>query len=306
MRESARLSQPLPCLPMRNRISRRQFVAQTATLATSAWLKGVRAEETPVTRIDPQGLDFPLIDFHVHLDNSTIAAVAELGRQRGVKFGIVEHAGTRENQYPKVLSNDAELKEYLAMLDGHGVLKGIQAEWKDWMGCFSREVLAQLDFVLTDAMTFPGKDGQRHKLWQPGYEIGDKETFMDAYVDWHVQILETEPFDILANVSWLPAELLPGYDALWTESRMAKVIEAAVKFGVAIEISSSYQLPKLPFLKLAKAAGAKFSFGSNGRYPKMGLIDYSIAMAKELGLKASDMFVPAPDGQKAVQRRKLG
>lgn len=259
-----------------------------------------------MTRIDPQGLEFPLIDFHVHLDNSTIEAVAELGRQRGVKFGIVEHAGTKENQYPKVLSNDAELREYLAMLDGHGVFKGIQAEWKDWMGCFSREALAQLDFVLTDAMTFPSQDGQRHKLWLPGYEIGDKQKFMDAYVDWHVQILETEPFDILANVSWLPAELLPEYDALWTESRMAKVIEAAVKFGVAIEISSSYQLPKLPFLKLAKAAGAKFSFGSNGRYPKMGLIDHSVAMAKELGLKAADMFQPAPDGQKAVQRRRLG
>ncbi len=48
----------------------------------------------------------------------------------------------------------------------------------------------------------------------------------------------------------------------------------------------------------------KFSFGSNGRYPKMGLLEYSITMAKELDLKPSDMFTPAPDGMKAVQRRK--
>jgi histidinol phosphatase-like PHP family hydrolase len=79
-----------------------------------------------------------------------------------------------------------------------------------------------------------------------------------------------------------------------------------VKLGVALEISASYQLPRLPFLKQAKAAGVKFSLGSNGRYPKMGLIDHSIAMAKELSLKRSDMFTPAPDGKKAVQRRKLG
>ena len=34
----------------------------------------------------------------------------------------------------------------------------------------------------------------------------------------------------------------------------------------------------------------KFSFGSNGRYPKMGLLDYSIQVAQELGLKRADMF----------------
>ena len=86
---------------------------------------------------------------------------------------------------------------------------------------------------------------------------------------------------------------------------MKKVIDAALKYGIALEISSSYKLPKLPFLKLAKAAGAKFSFGSNGRYPNMGKLDYSFEMARELDLKPADMFTPAPDGQKAVQRRKF-
>jgi hypothetical protein len=36
----------------------------------------------------------------------------------------------------------------------------------------------------------------------------------------------------------------------------------------------------------------------------MGKLDYSIATAKALGLTKADMFTPAPDGQKAVQRRK--
>lgn len=287
-----------------NRISRRRFLAQTSALAAAAAIAPRATAAEALARIDPQGLDFPLIDFHVHLDKSTIELVAEVGRQRGVKFGIVEHAGSKENVYPKVLSNDAELKEYLAMLEPHGVYKGAQAEWTDWMGCFSREALAQLDFVLTDAMTMPGKDGQRHKLWEPGYDFSGKEEFMDLYVNWHVEIMAHEPFDILANVTWLPPALLPDYDALWTESRMARVVEAAVKYGVALEISSSYKLPRLPFLKLAKAAGAKFTLGSNGRYPNMGLLDHSVAMAKELGLRKSDMFLPAPDGQKAVQRRK--
>jgi histidinol phosphatase-like PHP family hydrolase len=252
--------------------------------------------------------EFHAVDFHVHLDNSTLDKVLELSRERGIKFGIVEHAGTKENQYPTLLSNDEEMRRYLAMLEGKPVFKGIQAEWTDWMSCFSRQTLAQLDFVLTDAMTFPGKDGQRVKLWTAEaaqqVDMTDKQAFMERYVDWHTQIMAREPFDILANVSWLPAGMLEQWELYWTPPRMKKVINAALEYGIALEISSSYKLPRLSFLTLAKAAGVKFSFGSNGRYPNMGKLDYSLQMAKELDLKPADMFAPAPDGRKAVQRRK--
>ena len=79
----------------------------------------------------------------MHLDNNTIDKVLELPAAGSIKFGIVEHAGTKENKYPVALSNNEELKRYLAMLDGKPVYKGIQAEWTDWMGCFSREALYQ-------------------------------------------------------------------------------------------------------------------------------------------------------------------
>jgi histidinol phosphatase-like PHP family hydrolase len=282
---------------MKTTLTRRTFLTRTATAATALPFLSL----TPLAKAAE--LDFPLVDCHVHLDNSTLDKVFPLSQERGVKFGIVEHAGTKENKYPKVLSNDAELKEYIQMLSAKPVYKGVQAEWTDWMGCFSKEALAQLDFVLTDAMTFPGPNG-RMKLWERGAEIGSPEKFMDRYADWHVDIMSKEPIDIMANTTWIPEALMPDYDRLWTSARMKKVIDAAVKYQVALEISASYKLPRMPFLKMAKESGAKFSFGSNGRYPNMGKLDYSIQMAKELGLKASDIFTPAPDGQKAVQRRK--
>lgn len=282
------------------KLSRRAFLGGAACALTFSPANLLATIAEPAA----SPLDFPLVDLHTHLDNSTIDKVLALPQAREVKFGIVEHAGTKENKYPVVLSNDAELKGYLAKLEGKPVYKGIQAEWIDWMGCFSKAALAQLDYVLTDAMTFPGKDGQRRKLWEKGEDLGDKQAFMDRFVDWHVEIMAKEPLDILANVSWLPSPLADDYDLFWTPERMKKLINAASKYQVALEISSSYRLPKLPFLKMAKAAGIKFTFGSNGRYPNMGKLDYSINMAKELGLKQSDMFVPAADGQKAVQRRK--
>ena len=276
------------------RFSRRRFLGQAVAAGGAAWLaqRAACAER----------LGFPLVDYHVHLDNSTIDKVCELGRERGVKFGIVEHAGTKENKYPTVLSNDAELERYLAMLAGKGVYCGVQAEWLDWSSGFSQKALARLDHVLMDAMTFPGRDGQRVKLWEPDVEsrveMADKQAFMERFVDWHVQIIVEQPVDILANLTWLPKPLADQYDAYWTPARMQRVIDAAVKHGVALEISASYKVPSLAFLRLAKAAGAKFSFGSNGRYPKMGLLDHSVEMAQTLGLTAADMFTPATGRRK--------
>ncbi len=291
---------------MQKCLSRRSFLSCLTTTACSApflqlALRGAEA-------LDRSGLDFPLVDFHVHLDNSTIDKVLELSQERATKFGIVEHAGTKENQYPVVLSNDQDLAGYLQRLEGKPVFKGVQAEWTDWMRCFSPQMLARLDYVLTDAMTFPGRDGQRVKLWDKDVEEkvdkADKQKWMDRFVDWHVEIIQKEPFDILANTSWLPASMANDYEAFWTPERIKRVAEAAVANRVALEISSSYKLPKISFLKIAKACGARFSFGSNGRYPNMGKLDYSIETARELKLTRADMFAPAPPGQKAVERRK--
>jgi len=285
-------------------ISRRRFLLRTAGASVFAWA-------APVVSSAPPGPErsVPSVDFHVHLDNSTLEKVLEVSRERGVKFGIVEHAGTRANEYPTLLSNDEELRRYLRMLEGKPVFKGVQAEWTDWMSCFSPGALAGLDYVLTDAMTFPGRDGRRVKLWTPEaaqqVDLSDKQAFMDRYVDWHVEIMAREPVDIFANLTWLPGGMLERWELYWTPPRMKRVIDAALKYGVALEISSHLGLPKLPFLKLAKAAGVKFSFGSNGRYPSMGKLGYCLEMARRLDLKPANMFQPAPDGQKAFQRRKL-
>jgi histidinol phosphatase-like PHP family hydrolase len=285
-------------------ISRRRFLCRTAgasafVFSAPALFSAPPAPETNV----------PSVDLHVHLDNSTLEKVLELSRECGVKFGIVEHAGTRVNQYATLLSNDDELRRYLRMLEGKPVFKGIQAEWTDWMSCFSPGALAGLDYVLSDAMSFPGKNGRHVKLWTPEaaqqVDMSDRQAFMDRFVDWHVEVIAREPLDILANLTWLPSGMLEQWELYWTPPRMKKVIDAALKYGVALEISSHYDLPKLPFLKLAKAAGAKFSFGSNGRYPNMGKLGYCLEMARQLDLKPADMFRPAPDGQKAFQRRRL-
>jgi hypothetical protein len=274
-------------------ITRREF---TAALAGSA----AAAEE------------FPLVDYHVHLDEQiTLEKALEISQRRGVRFGIVEHAGKPELGYRGMLSTDGDLRGWLDKLAGKPVYRGIQAEGLDWIECFSPALVAELDYVLQDALTVPqrvfrgtGGDEPLIKLWTPAAKtLEDPQGFMDRYVDFHVELMRRAPIDILANPTFLPAAIAKDHAVLWTQERMEKIIEAALRYGVAVEINSRYRLPTETFLRIARKAGVKFSFGSNIHGPDVGRLDYCVEMARQLGLTRRDLFAPAPPGQKPIQRR---
>jgi hypothetical protein len=67
--------------------------------------------------------------------------------------------------------------------------------------------------------------------------VGDPQRFMDMLVRRTVEILETEPIDVWVNPAFLPASLQPEFATLWTAERRQRVIDAAVRRQVAIEIN---------------------------------------------------------------------
>ena len=285
-------------------ISRRRFLGRLAAAAGSlSTLSNLAAEENaPQAKRKPP--DFPLVDYHAHLTTEeTLGRGTEIAAERGIKLGVVVHAGTKENVYPDLISDDEGLKKYLALLEGKPIYKGVQAEGLDWPTCFSKDLAARLDYVLTDAMTMPDKTGRRVRLWGPDVRIDAPQEFMDRYVDYHVRIMATEPIDILANTTYMPGAIRGRYDELWTEKRWRKIVDAAVKHNVALEISASLKAPKLAMLRVAKEAGAKFSFGSNTRIPRVDPLDYCVEMARKVPLTKADMFAPAVAGKKPIQVR---
>jgi histidinol phosphatase-like PHP family hydrolase len=246
----------------------------------------------------------PLTDYHVHLDEVvTLEKAIEVSHQRGVKFGIVEHAGRKPTLQTRRLSTDEDLLRYIAKLEGKPVLKGIQAEGLDWPACFSTEVVARLDYVLSDALTLPGNNGEKVELWRPGVKVDDPQEFMDRYTAFTALVMTREPIDILANPTFLPACLEKDYDSLWTRRRMNRIIETAATHDVAIEINSRYRIPSLAFLSRANRAGLRFSFGSNIHGLDIGRLDYCLEIAKELRLSQKNLFRPAPPGAKPIQSR---
>ena len=116
---------------------------------------------------------------------------------------------------------------------------------------------------------------------------------MDRYLDFYLQIQTTEDLDVLAATAFLPTCLKDDYDSLWTEKRMQTLIDAAIENKVALEITQYYQRPTARFVRMAKAAGAKFTFGTNSRTESaVGTIPYCIKLAQDCGLTAKDMWLP--------------
>ena len=297
---------------MHKSISRRTFLGGAAggsalSFGLAAAGAGALSSGCGKTEQAPEELDFPIVDYHAHPSKDVpLAEVVRLCDERGVKVGLVEHAGAEGENYANLISTDEAMRRHIAMLAPFPVYKGIQAEGLNWPACFSKDVVAQLDYALSDALTLPQKDGTREEIWRPSVTIDDKQEFMDRYTDFNVEVMAREPIDIMANPLFLPTRIAAEFDLLWTDLRMRRIADAAVKYNVAIEINSRYQLPGLKFLRMAKDAGARLSFGTNTSGSNVGKLDYSIAMAKKLKLTSADIFTPAPPGKKPIQIRTFG
>jgi hypothetical protein len=245
--------------------------------------------------------NYPVVDYHVHLKGGlTVEQALENSRRLGINYGIAINCGLG---FP--VHSDDSVQQYLDSMKGQPCFIALQAEGREWRSLVSPASVARFDYVFTDAMTFTDNDGKRMRLWidEEVGTIADAQAFMDMYVDRILGVMR-EPIDIYANPTFLPRQIASGYETLWTPERRHKVIAAAIESNVAIEINNRYKIPSASFIKQAKAAGAKFSFGTNNADANLGRLEYPIQMVQECGLVWQDIFVPRPDGQKKIQAGK--
>jgi hypothetical protein len=270
------------------------------------------ARETP----DPLTLDatgetlaqlnqmgFPLIDFHGHLKGGlTVDQVSEHGRRFGYNYGISPNCGLN---FP--VTNDSTLIAYYNNLAPEPVFKAMQCEGREWITLFSPAAVSKFDYIFTDAMTWTDHKGRRMRLWIPAETfVDDEQQFMEMLVGKIEAILNNEPVDIHVNPTYLPAVIAADYDKLWTAERMDRVIKALKDNDVALEINSRFKIPSLAFIKRARAAGVKFTLGTNNAdNTDLNRLEYCLTIIKEAGLTPADIFLPRPAGDKKVMKKGL-
>lgn len=235
------------------------------------------------------GQNFPIIDTHVHLKGElTMEDALAKSRQAGIFYGIAVNCGVGQP-----ITDDQGLYDFLERMKGQPVFVVMQAEGRELVNTFSKEAIEKFDYVITDALTFTDDEGRRVRLWiDEEVEVKDKQAFMEMYINRIESVLNNESFDIFVNPTFLPKVLADEYDALWTRERMQRVINAAVRNNVAIEINARYRIPSKAFIKLAKQSDAKFAFGTNNANENFGNLEYCLEMLQECDLAAVDMFKP--------------
>lgn len=233
--------------------------------------------------------NFPLIDFHAHLKGGlTLEQAMAQAREYGINYGIAVNCGLG---FP--IQDDDALNEFVAGFDAPEAFVAMQAEGREWVDMFSPQSLEKFDYVFTDAMTWTNRNGKRMRLWiEDEVEIGDPEDFMEQLVNWIEKILNNEPVDIYVNPTFLPQAIAGDYDVLWTEERMDRVINVLAANEIALEINDRYRLPSPGFIKRAKAAGVKFTFGTNNGGAELGHLSYCLEMIEQCGLTSRDMWMP--------------
>ena len=300
----------------KRRVSHGTFALQGHDPESQAMFRNLRVQALPDQLVDttPATADdevarhivqlgtenFPLVDFHTHLKGGlTLEEVLAHMRATGINHGIAVNGGIG---FP--ITNNAGIEAFRQSMKGAPCYIALQCEGREWPTLFTPEAIAKFDYVFTDSMTIFDHRGKRTRLWiKEEVEIPDKQVFMDSLVSTIEKIMDNEPIDIYVNSTYLPDVIAAEYDTLWTPERMQRVIDAAARNGVAIEISSRLKIPSAAFIKRAKSAGIKFTLGTNNADKELGRLEYSLRMISECGLGWQDMWMPKPDGLKPVQVR---
>jgi len=243
-------------------------------------------------------------DYHVHVKSDlTLEDALRRSRETGITYGIAINGGL---DLP--VNSDAGLEAFLREMRGKPVFVAFQAEGREWVRLFTRQTLEKFDYVFTDAMTWTDDDGRRMRLWIRN-EVGviaDPQRFMDTLVKRATGIFDNEPIDLYVNPTFIPEQIAPDYDRLWTPARMKRIVDGLAANGVAVEINNRYRIPNAAFIRLAKQAGVKFACGTNNTgAADLGHNEYCAEMIRLCDLGPRDLWRPPAEGKKAVQRKPL-
>lgn len=231
-----------------------------------------------------------ITDLHIHIKGKlTIDDLVKKSEAEHIKYGIAVNCGIG---FP--VHNDSQIDSVLSTFKNYPQFYvAMQAEGREWVNTFSRESINKFDYVFTDAMTFTDDKGRRNRIWVKNETwIDDEQQFMDNLVNTIVKIMSNEPINIYVNSTFLPEQMAGRYDQFWTDERMDKVINAAKANGIAIEINNRYKIPSAAFIKRAKAAGVKFTVGTNNADENFSGAGYALKMIDECKLTESDFYLP--------------
>lgn len=239
-------------------------------------------------------------DLHTHTTHSDgHASVAELlhtANEKGYGLGVSDHL------YCGGMNTREDVLAYLTELKQYPVLKGCEANiGEDYS--HDEAVISSFDYVIASVHDVPdlmgksirlseyfGKRAGEDCIWDNPFCQGHSERYLTALLPIITQTMQTQCMDIYGHCTVLPfCEDLAGSTFLvdWEN----ELISLCKKYHIALEISGLWKEPGLSMVRRAKAAGIKFTYGSDCHLKKdICDINYSIEIGNKAGLEESDFL----------------
>ncbi len=226
-------------------------------------------------------------DLHTHTQFSdgrlTPAEVFSIAKAKGYQVGISDHCGEGSFQ----INSDDQFIRYLQALERLPVFRSAELDLGTEIGV-SQHLLGKCDYLIGGV-----------------HSIGDLNFFdsqarlpaSQAIIEQMLDLIETKAqqyrFQILAHPGLLPSKLRPEAGKILDKKWSQRLVELALKYGFALEISSRWELPSYETVHMALDAGLIFSLGSDGHNREsVCLLDYSLQIFEKLKLKEENLFQP--------------
>ena len=230
-------------------------------------------------------------DLHLHSTfsdgHSSVAQLVERANSIGFVFAISDHYSSL-----MPMKDDARLDVYLDELEKYPVYRAVEMDLGEQLP-MSEDNRARLDYLIGSVHNVVTETGERLPISRQGEPEGGLDRYMDLYIAAVRRDVLAGTVQMIGHPTFLPGLRSGLHDRLWTPERRRGFLEAIVQSGVALEISTRYNVPTPVLMREALEAGARFAVGSDSHWlDRTADIALPLRYVEEFKIPENRFFLP--------------
>jgi len=230
-------------------------------------------------------------DLHLHSTFSdgrpTVAQLVERAKGIGFVFAISDHYSTL-----MPMKDDAGLGVYLDELEKYPVYRAVEVDLGEQLP-IAEGNRARLDYLIGSVHNVVTEMGERLPISRQGEPEGGPDRYMDLYIAAVRRDVLAGTVQMIGHPTFLPGIRGGLHDQLWTPERRRSFVEAVAQSGVALEISTRYNVPTPVLMREALEAGARFAVGSDSHWlDRAADISLPLRYVEEFRIPEDRFFLP--------------